>query len=575
MEGTGRVWTDEGEGSKKSILVEHKDYGLFTRERVAETMKGTEAASLPLLSLKVSGGAETGIALQGVTRKGGKLTADEEDASTGRRRTTSTLLIPTGSGATRLNAMASELRLRSSGPTSLANRWRASLQASMNYKQELYTQERMSIQREVDDAQAKAAAFVRQARRGGDDALADSATSTWDVAEKVSSRWQSLVLLSASLDIIVQKARERHGIVNNIADFATLRNELAVAVSALAADYGSLPVLLESVADLIEAFVSKPLVANTSMLNYVLMGQPGVGKTRLAGALAAVLGKLGLFVFDQLVECGRSDFVAEYEGQTSVKSRNFLMANLEKVVFLDEAYSLTTWEQPASGTDRKLSAYSGEAVTEIVAFLSQRTGAIGFIAAGYELEMLRDFLPANPGLSRRFTNRIWLTEYTAEQLVDIYFTALANALSDPPPAQPLTRSTTRTFFTELAVSLLTDILESSRDAVAYPLLQRMFAAQAGAMSTLASVTAILVASSKRGGEIGTSSTGLDTWAISFTDVYDILATWLQQQLGPQASGGLEELQNIASVNGWFANGAWRVPPERVTSQPSRARKKRV
>ena len=56
------------------------------------------------------------------------------------------------------------------------------------------------MQVEIDDAQAKVAAFVRQARGGGANALADAQTPTWDVSEKVSSRWQSLVLQSASLD---------------------------------------------------------------------------------------------------------------------------------------------------------------------------------------------------------------------------------------------------------------------------------------------------------------------------------------------------------------------------------------
>ena len=122
---------------------------------------------------------------------------------------------------------------------------------------------------------------------------------------------------------------------------------------------------------------------NFGFLNFILMGNPGVGKTRLAGALAAVLGKLGLLVYDQLVECGRSDFVAEYEGQTAVKARNFLMGGLEKVIFLDEAYSLTTWESKGSAAERRLSAYSGEATTEIVAFLSQRAGSTAFIAASF------------------------------------------------------------------------------------------------------------------------------------------------------------------------------------------------
>ena len=418
------------------------------------------------------------------------------------------------------------------------------------------------MQVEIDDAQAKVAAFVRQARGGGANALADAQTPTWDVSEKVSSRWQSLVLQSASLDRLVQTAQSRYDRINNTTDFGTLRVEFASAIESLVADYPSQPVLLESIADFVNAFVQRPLVTSTSLINFVLMGNAGAGKTRLATALAAVLGKLGLFVYDQLVVCGRSDFVAEYEGQTAVKSRNFLMGNLEKIIFLDEAYSLTTWDQSVGEPDRKLSSYSGEAVTEIVAFLSQRVGATCFIAAGYEEEMLNDFIPSNPGLQRRLTNRVWLKDYTAEQLIGIYLTALAAALSDPPPALQLTRATTQTYFTTHALEFLADVIEGARvqgdTGAASPLLERMFAAQAGAMTTLANVTAMLIASNKRGGRIGLSDAGLDTWALGFLDVYDVMSTLLMQQLGPFSSEAVGELEAIARANGWLVDGGWQV-----------------
>ena len=93
------------------------------------------------------------------------------------------------------------------------------------------------------------------------------------------------------------------------------------------------------------------------------------------------------------------------------------------------------------------------------------------------------------------------------------------------------------------------------------------------MVTLANCTAVLIASSRRGGQIGTSDTGVATWAISFSDMYDIVATLLMQQLGPQASVALSEVQAIATVNGWLVGDAWRVPPEKMSSV--RTRKARV
>ena len=533
---------------------------------------------LPPLLLSFPATSRTGVPLRGVVRRGGRASA-AEDAAGVRQRTSHAPGAATAQvGATRLTAAAAGLMAPTASAASLARRWQTAVMVSMDHKVQRYERERAALQAEVDDAQAKAAAFVRQARSGGADALADAQTSTWDVAKEVNQRWQALVAQAAALDRIILTARSRHDIINNATDFASLRAALAAAIERLVADYSIQTVLLETVADLVYSFVNAPLVASQAMLNFVLLGQAGVGKTRLASALAAVLGKLGLYAYDQLVVAGRSDFVAEYEGQTATKARSFLMSNLEKVIFLDEAYSLTTWEVECG--KRTLSAYSGEATTELVAFLSQRVGATCFLAAGYDEQMLQDFLPANAGLARRFPHRVWLQDYTAEQLVGIYLGALAEALSDPPPARSLTSAVVRTYFTGPALAFLLDLLETVQAAAAgseamgdYPLLKQAFAAQAGAMVTLANTTGVLVASSTDHSRIGLNDVGQDTWAIGLVDMNNILTTLLQQQFGPHATVATREVLSIAAQGGWYASGAWRVPGAAIAA-PSRPRKTR-
>ena len=93
----------------------------------------------------------------------------------------------------------------------------------------------------------------------------------------------------------------------------------------------------------------------------------------------------------------------------------------------------------------------------------------------------------------------------------------------------------------------------------YPLLDSIFRAQAGAMVTLANVTAVLITSHREFGRLGLSDRGLDTWALGILDVYDVLRTLLQQQLGPGASLGVKEVHSIATARGWLTAGGWQVP----------------
>ncbi|MDC0525813.1 hypothetical protein OAO87_02345 [bacterium] len=266
--------------------------------------------------------APIGVVLEGVTRRGGQASADEDATATRRR-----VEPPRGGGdgaATRLTGIANELRASTASANSLGRRWQASVRASMMHKVSVYTAERDSLRAEIEDAQAKAAAYVRQARSGGADALADDKTSSWEVVEPVSARWRTLVMQAASLDRLVLAARRRHDQIVTAPVFLVMRNELAIAVQQLATDFASQSVLLEAVADLIGAFVRAPLVSSNAFLNFMLLGAAGAGKTRLATALASVLGKLGVLVYDQLIVSGRSDYIAEFEGQTANKTRSFL-----------------------------------------------------------------------------------------------------------------------------------------------------------------------------------------------------------------------------------------------------------
>ena len=233
-----------------------------------------------------------------------------------------------------------------------------------------------------------------------------------------------------------------------------------------------------------------------------------------------------------------------------------------RVVFLDEAYALTTWSERADGSGRMLDAYSAEVVAELVAHLSSYVGRSCLIAAGYEAQMMSDFLPANEGLSRRFSYVVAMQQYPPEYLVTIFMEALATALSTE--SAVVTSSMARNFFTLPALTFLEDVLTDARKEradhhPAYPLLHQLFAPQAGAMVNLANVAALLIASSQPGlARIGLSvSSG--SWAVGFLDMHDLLVTQLQQRLPATPMGwqaASQELAQIGANNGWIRQGQW-------------------
>ena len=548
-----------------------------------------------------------GVQLRGVTRPNGRVERGEDLAESRPVYIPGIMHTPGGlyqSGKARLEDIASKVDAGSGSP--LARRWLDAMAASMQHKVELYTRDGEQLTAEIVDQHRKLNEFVRQARQpiervddpravdpGGthprppagsppeDSALAQwHQTEKWDLVKEANvDRWTALVAQKAAFLEIAAEARARKDKTTVTVDTNALRREVAASIRELAA-YETQTVLLDSMADLVEAFINAPLVAQNSFVNFILAGAAGVGKTRLAGAIAKLLCQLGMYVYQDVVECSRSDLVAEFVGQTAPKTRAFLLRSLEKIVFLDEAYALTTWSERSDGLGRALDAYSGEAVAELVAHLSRYVGRSCLIAAGYEAQMMRDFLPANEGLSRRFSYVVSMQQYQPEYLVSIFIEALATALSTD--AAAVTSSTARNFFTLPALVFLEDVLTDGRKEradhrPAYPLLHQLFAPQAGAMVNLANVAALLIASSQAGlARVGLSASN-DSWAVGFLDMHDILITQLQQRLPAAPMGwqaASQELAQIGADNGWIRQGQWTASDaarERVAADTSRER----
>ena len=141
----------------------------------------------------------------------------------------------------------------------------------------------------------------------------------------------------------------------------------------------------------------------------VFTGNPGTGKTTVARIVAQIYKSLGILSRGHLVETDRAGLVAEYVGQTAVKTNKIIDSALDGVLFIDEAYSLI-----GTGQD-----YGKEAIATLLKRMEDDRDRLVVILAGYSKEM-QDFINTNPGLQSRFNRYIEFPDYSAEELLQIF-----------------------------------------------------------------------------------------------------------------------------------------------------------
>ncbi|MDO4955603.1 MAG: DUF4236 domain-containing protein [Bacteroidales bacterium] len=155
----------------------------------------------------------------------------------------------------------------------------------------------------------------------------------------------------------------------------------------------------------------------TTPISYhcVFTGNPGTGKTTVARIIANIYQDLGILKKGHLVETDRSGLVAEYVGQTAVKTNKIIDSALDGVLFIDEAYSLVQ----GSNND-----YGMEAISTLLKRMEDDRDKLVVILAGYSNEM-KDFINSNPGLQSRFNRYIHFIDYSEDELVEIFKLSLS------------------------------------------------------------------------------------------------------------------------------------------------------
>ena len=153
------------------------------------------------------------------------------------------------------------------------------------------------------------------------------------------------------------------------------------------------------------------LKINNVNLHMVFLGNPGTGKTTVARMISSILYDLKYIKQNKLIEVSSKDLVAEYVGQTAVKTMNVVEKAMGGILFVDEAYALA--DKNGENT------YNGEAIATLIKAMEDYRDDLVVIFAGYTKEM-QDFLDSNSGIVSRIGYTLEFDDYTNKELIDIF-----------------------------------------------------------------------------------------------------------------------------------------------------------
>lgn len=148
----------------------------------------------------------------------------------------------------------------------------------------------------------------------------------------------------------------------------------------------------------------------TPNLHMCFYGNPGTGKTVVARLMADIFYEIGILPTNKLIETDRSGLCGEYVGQTAQKTHKIVKSAMGGVLFIDEAYTLSS-----NGEND----YGKEAIAALLKDMEDYKGKFCVILAGYKDEM-EEMIALNPGFDSRINRKIIFPDYTIDEQMQIF-----------------------------------------------------------------------------------------------------------------------------------------------------------
>lgn len=148
------------------------------------------------------------------------------------------------------------------------------------------------------------------------------------------------------------------------------------------------------------------LKTSSVTLHSIYSGSPGTGKTTIARLIGRLFKAMNILRKGHVVEVARQDLVAEYVGQTAMKTKKQIDRAMGGLLFIDEAYTLARGQENDFGR---------EAIDTLVKSMEDQRDQFIVILAGYKEEM-NGLLKLNPGLESRFSRYFHFSDYDGDEL---------------------------------------------------------------------------------------------------------------------------------------------------------------